>query len=110
MYVFRFDGLLYHYMGQCSYYYVTTCNDDKSVDSGIPFEVTGEHYECYEQIEGRTCMKSTWVRFYNSDGEVAVIVRLGEDFSGMFDFLLFSCFVFFSFFCICKQYERKSVL
>ena len=98
-----FDDLVFHYMGQCSYYYVTTCDGDTSVDTGIPFEITGEHYECYQQIEGRTCMKSTWVRFYGEgSSEPAVIIKLGENFEGMnvfFSLLVFAWFLKIYFVC-----------
>ena len=75
-------------MGTCSYHYITTCDGDKTVETGIPFDVSLEHYECYQQITGRTCMKATYVYLYDSTPELAVIVKLGEFYLGMYDFSL----------------------
>ena len=98
-----FDQLLWHFMGLCSYYYVTTCDGNKTLEGGIPFEITGEHYECYPQIEGRTCMNNTYVRFYTSQNppQLAAIVRLGEGYSGNFCFV---CIFFFFFNLKCYPY------
>ena len=76
-----FDNLLYHFMGNCSYYYVTTCDKDRSLKTGIPFEIIGEHYKCYQQ----TCMWAIDIRFYSSD-DIPIhtaTLKLGQFYSGM---------------------------
>ena len=85
-----FDKLFWHFMGQCSYYYVTTCDEDRSIATGIPFVVSLEHYECYQQISGRTCMRATYVYLYDSNEQLAVVVKLGEDFFGMYPSYLYT--------------------
>jgi len=70
--VTTFDKLQYHFMGPCSYYYVTPCIPNNYV--ALPFEIVGEHQECFSEISGRTCLKNLWVNLYDEDTLVVQIL------------------------------------
>jgi len=67
-----FDDTLFHFMGPCSYAYVTPCVTGNYTN--LPFEIIGEHTECFGQITGRTCLKKLWVNLYDGNNLVVQIL------------------------------------
>jgi len=70
-----FDKLQYHFMGPCSYYYVTPCLTGNY--STLPFEIIGVQKECFSELSGRTCLEKLYVNLY--DGNNLVVQILMEE-------------------------------
>lgn len=71
-----FDGLAWHFMGACTYYYVTPCFPKNYKD--LPIEVLADHVECFPSRPGMTCIKLVYINLYNSNGNLAVQLMLQE--------------------------------
>jgi len=72
-----FDGLLYHFMGECTYLYVTPCFNNYNE---LPIQISGSHVQCFTNRNDRTCLKEVYVNLYDSNGQIAAQLRLGENF------------------------------
>ena len=70
-----FDDLIHHYQGECSYKYVSPCENDYTI---VPFEIIGRHEECY--MNGRSCMKELLMRLFNNNGILEEEILLQENY------------------------------
>jgi len=70
-----FDGLLYHFMGNCTYLYVTPCFNNYDI---LPITISGSHVQCFPSKDYRTCLKEVYVNLYNSNNILAAQLKLGE--------------------------------
>jgi len=71
-----FDKLLYHFMGNCSYLYVTPCFNNYQ---DLPIQISGSHTQCFPGRYDRTCLKEVYVNLYDSNNQIAAQLKLGEN-------------------------------
>lgn len=76
----------HHYQGQCTYYYVKSCDETDDAHTLVPFEISAKHKQCTDYMVGGSCIDEVYFLIYGDSNDVIANIVLYRNLTA-FDFV-----------------------